>query len=287
LTAAETFGFGASLGWGYRAQPTPLLVGWGGRDPLTDLALTAGVWFEWQRHCHSVEQALQGMRLHLTRERTPLIAALEPLEPVASLAGAPLRGAKSAAFVCVHGMDDDALRVSSNVDEVRTSIPLAEFRERLQGHEGDWCVVFSNGRFMPTRSMLRTALYRAWHRLQSGWRNAASGIDAMLEALLRAQPTVSPARLEETCLASAALGGGFGRPLFADFLRHHAEELGPHAEPAVSHYRQLGQAWRECEQQLCTQGVGERELVELAQLEHQGLSLLAELCHPWRGKALQ
>jgi hypothetical protein len=288
LDAADCYGFGGGLGFRYVGGPAPLLLGVGGLDPMDDLVVSVGAWRNgWADHRGSDDQrpALEALREHLARDGTPVVVRwragpddepeLDPDEPQGPPWG----------FVTVHEMNDERVVYRRGGEPEGRELSVAALAERLAAGARCWATIIGNRRWTPLAPRLHSCLRRMAHRLSAGFRGPHGG----LAALDRfgddfGGPGAPAAGLAATLRASAQLGGGLGRGLFADFVERYAARLPPSAASLAGHYRDLDGRWRAFERAAAGgEGFGAL-LPALRAREAEGLERLVALTDEWEAR---
>jgi hypothetical protein len=241
VDAVDCFGLGGGLGFSYSARPAPLLLGYGCLDPMEELAIAVGAWVD-QKHSTCRDAAIQEMRDHLTRENTPVIV---PLRLAGDCEVEIDATAASRTFASVTELGEASVVYRVGSSDTLRKLSFATWLERLD-EPRRWAVVISNGRFTAVRTRVRGALRRGVHRMTAGWRNRLGGT-AALAAFLSGLSSSSKIDHQPTLAASAQLGGGLGRALFAAFLERHAEHLPADLVRLAAHFRELDAEWRRLE----------------------------------------
>lgn len=269
VDAVDCFGFGGGLGFLYHPGATPLFLGFGSLDPMEDLAITAGAWVD-QKHSVDRHAAVNEMRDHLAREKTPVIVSLstdggedEEIEAVSS----------KRTFVSVFELRED--RVSYQANGSERELDFAAWLARRSGDARRWAVVISNRRFTDVRRRVRSSLKRSVHRMTAGWRGRLGGMPA-LERFFAELP--DGLDHQATLRASTQLGGGLGRGLFASFLDRYEAQLPARDPQLAAHFRDLDSEWRTIEAILSGRNRPDaRALERITRAEAEGLERLRRI----------
>jgi hypothetical protein len=199
------------------------------------------------------------MRDHLAREQTPVIVALR----LAGDCEVEIEAtAASRTFASVTELGEECVAYRAGSSDELHELPFAAWLERLHPDARRWAVVISNGRFSAVRTRVRSALRRGLHRMTAGWRCRLGGT-AALEAFLSELSSSNDLDHGPTLAASAQLGGGMGRALFASFLDRYAEHLPAAAVGLTAPFRELDAEWRKLEAILAEGGRPASSLLKL------------------------
>jgi hypothetical protein len=285
VSEAMAYGLGGGIGFLYLKTTGPLLVPFGGFDPMDDLVLTLGAWIN-RRYSLSARSAVEEMASYLRREKMPVIVAVQP-EP-GDTAGvdwhelAQHPGMPPHVYWVVTDIVGDEVFYYRHDDQELKKTSVAELCDRMTGLEKKWTDIVTCGAALGATERTKLAIRRAVHRMKYGWQKESGGLQALAEwkGDLEASPETFAA-FGRTKALSDLLGGGMGRGLYADFLTEAEALVDGDLSEAIQGYRKLHEWWTQAEEALLN-GQIPHELLERVSLEEsRTLRVLDEATDVW------